>query len=247
MYFDSYVRRVEPALNSGRFTRLKFEHEIITIHGADCLKSEETLEDRGAPNAQGQVITMVSHHLDCFHPSVPDWFINLAYSQRTPPGVQPLDITKEGEAFLAGLQFSSTTVRIVPVRLEGQPFGMAAGHQSLWVTDYVKNSVARIDPDTLLVKATIPVGGHPGMLSAAGDAVWVSTAQPAQIQRIDPATNTVTDSIALPDKPGPVAATAGAVWVGVPSKGEVLQTERPGGNGFWSVGHSLGSGLHARI
>jgi hypothetical protein len=85
---------------------------------------------------------------------------------------------------------------------------------SIWVSKQFLQEVARIDPVTGEVTATIPVGSQPFKLQAADGRIWVRTAD--AFEAIDPATNTVTATLEKADV-GPLAnrswAVDGAMWI----------------------------------
>ena len=71
----------------------------------------------------------------------------------------------------------------------GEPIGITEGFGSVWVVNSEFRSggeptVARIDPATGTVVASIGVGAVPLEVLAAGDAVWVSNSADATVSRI---------------------------------------------------------------
>ena len=89
-----------------------------------------------------------------------------------------------------------------------------AGFGSVWVSQMYGGSVARVDPKTGEVLATVEVGAVPLKLQAADGRMWVRT-QDAFVA-IDPETNTVTDTLAKADV-GPEVnrnwAVDGTMWI----------------------------------
>ena len=79
--------------------------------GADCVRYDGTVEDRGAPVHPGSVYILEFHGFICFHPHLQGQVIHLEYSQRRLQGEQPLSLEAEGEPFLKSLVF---------IRLPGQ-------------------------------------------------------------------------------------------------------------------------------
>jgi YVTN family beta-propeller protein len=61
----------------------------------------------------------------------------------------------------------------------------------VWVTNFPRDSVSRIDPHANRVIATIRVGQGPTGLVATDDAVWVVNHGDATVSRIEPRTGRV--------------------------------------------------------
>jgi streptogramin lyase len=103
------------------------------------------------------------------------------------------------------------------VALNADPFAIALGYGSLWVTAFFHNphEVLRVDPVSGRVLDTItdlPIDGGTGI--AVGDgAVWVTCTYARSLLRIDPATDRVT--LGIPTERYPLAVNVGpaAVWV----------------------------------
>ncbi|GLK44558.1 MULTISPECIES: Vgb family protein [Novosphingobium] len=95
---------------------------------------------------------------------------------------------------------------------------VVAGDGSVWVAsdngaDDRGGLVARIDPATNAVIASVPVDPGTWYLTYGFGAVWAVSATKQSLQRIDTATNTVTAKIPLGKEPGFLAAGEGGVWV----------------------------------
>lgn len=85
---------------------------------------------------------------------------------------------------------------------------------SLWVTDYGRGSVSRVDLQTGDVLATVPVGApDAASLAVAGGDVWVTVDDGGVVTRIDPRTDMLVASARVDGSPGAIAATSDAVWV----------------------------------
>jgi len=110
------------------------------------------------------------------------------------------------------------TNRVVErIALNADPFAIALGYGSLWVTSYFNepHEVLRVDPVSGRVLATItdlPLGGGTG-IAAGEDGVWVACTYAPSLARIDPATNRVTHAIPVERYPLAVSVGRGAVWV----------------------------------
>ena len=99
----------------------------------------------------------------------------------------------------------------------------AAG--SVWVPSDPQGRVARIDPATNAILATIAVAPETWYLAAGFDAVWAVSSEGRLLQRIDPAANAVSGKAELGDTPGFLAAGEGAVWVQEQGDGTVAKVD----------------------
>ena len=109
---------------------------------------------------------------------------------------------------------------------EASSGGWIAGDASaIWVTDYVRNELLRIDPATNSVIATIMVGPNPAGVAVGGGAVWVANHHGRSVSKIDPATNRVVATIPVGDQTAPVEVGpqslvyATGVWLIAPEAG----------------------------
>ena len=102
---------------------------------------------------------------------------------------------------------------------------VVAGAGSVWVASDPAGKVARIDPATNAVIATIPVTAETWYLTFGFDAIWAVSSEGKLLQKIDPATNTVVGTVALGDTPGFLAAGEGAVWVQEQGDGTVAKVD----------------------
>lgn len=98
------------------------------------------------------------------------------------------------------------------------PMAVAASGDALWVASITLSSpsqgmVLRVDPASMSVVATIPVGPGALDIAAGGGGVWVISARDGTVTRIDPATNSVTATVHVGVNPGGIGVGAGAVWV----------------------------------
>lgn len=105
---------------------------------------------------------------------------------------------------------------------------VVAGAGSVWVASDPEGKVARIDPATNAVIATIPVAPETWYLTFGFDAIWAVSSEGKLLQKIDPATNTVVGTVALGDTPGFLAAGEGAVWVQEQGDGTVAKVDPAG-------------------
>ena len=69
------------------------------------------------------------------------------------------------------------------------PTAVLAAFDSIWVANYLDNTVSRLAPSTGRVETTVEVGEGPDALGAAGGSVWVANEFDSSITSIDPSTN----------------------------------------------------------
>jgi YVTN family beta-propeller protein len=92
-------------------------------------------------------------------------------------------------------------------------------HHALRVTSE-DGKVARIDPASNSIVATIPIQDSGSFVAFGGGAVWVTNygtegLADGMLTRIDPATNGVTASVTVGSGPGRLAYAGGSVWIGL--------------------------------
>ena len=98
----------------------------------------------------------------------------------------------------------------------------------VWVSNYPKNSVTRIDPKANTVVDTITVGKNPCSGIAAGfGSVWVPNCGDPSVSRIDLKTGKVTATLPLTigDSEGGLATGAGSVWMMTDAKGTLARID----------------------
>jgi YVTN family beta-propeller protein len=102
---------------------------------------------------------------------------------------------------------------------------IATGFGAVWLRLH-DGSVARLDPVTNRLVATIAVGsGEFGDIAAGEGGVWVSTFDEDKLSRIDPATNRVVGNVQVGTNPEGLAFTPGAVWVADHRGGTVTRVD----------------------
>jgi len=126
----------------------------------------------------------------------------------------------------------------------GNPAGelnVVAGAGSIWVASDAKGTIARVDPATNRVIASIPANPGGVYLAFGLGALWAVSATQQSIQRIDPATNTVVKTTPLGKEPGFLVAGEGAVWVQEQGDGTVARVDADTGEvtGRVKVGANL--------
>ena len=153
-------------------------------------------------------------------------------------------VTTDGRSVWAGnsstrvaMQLEPATGRVVQRVSNVGGGSIAIGYGSVWVAEYKRNRVARIDPSSGRVTAEVPVSSAPTRVAAGEGAVWVTTQHPNNaVWRIDPKTAETIAVIPVQPTSRRVATGAGYVWVtsgtyagepGVPQTGGVLSKIDP--------------------
>lgn len=90
---------------------------------------------------------------------------------------------------------------------------VVAGAGSIWVASDDKGVVARVDPASNAVTASIPVDPGTYYLAFGLGSLWAVSAVHQSLQKIDPQSNSVVTRTALGREPGFLVAGEGAVWV----------------------------------
>jgi hypothetical protein len=80
--------------------------ELNDTLGYQCFRYDAVFENLGVAGFQGVPFKVDYHVMECIAPSR-EFVVRLQYGQMTPPDVEPIDITREGEVFLKSLRFSS--------------------------------------------------------------------------------------------------------------------------------------------
>ncbi len=110
---------------------------------------------------------------------------------------------------------------IARVEVGPEPWSVVPADGSIWVgNDF---GVARINPDTNEVEATVLIGGV-GDVTADGGRVWVASYSANKVGEVDIATNTVPHPVAI-DGPSGLVVGEGAVWVVSPVQGTVTRID----------------------
>jgi len=109
-------------------------------------------------------------------------------------------------------------------QMEGE-LNTVTGAGSAWVGSEASGKIARIDPATNTVAASIAVAPGSWYLTFGLGALWAVSAKEQLLQRIDPATNMVTGTAPLGKMPGFLVAGEGAVWVQEQGDGTVAKID----------------------
>jgi streptogramin lyase len=102
---------------------------------------------------------------------------------------------------------------------------VVAGAGSVWVPSDAAGKIARINPVTNAIVATVDVAPGTFFLAFGMDRLWAVASEENLLQRIDPATNAVTGTVRLGAQPGFLAAGEGAVWVQEQGDGTVARID----------------------
>jgi YVTN family beta-propeller protein len=144
--------------------------------------------------------------------SAPGWFLVgvallAAVVQWAPPLAQARD---------------ETTVTVASLPIGAQVAGLAVGAGAVWVVDGRAGTVARLDPHTNQVVATIPVAAPSptcercwGTVAAGDGVVWVTTdAAGPVVVRIDPTANAIAETVQVGVLPVALAVDEdGGLWL----------------------------------
>jgi virginiamycin B lyase len=103
--------------------------------------------------------------------------------------------------------------------------GMVLAFGSLWVPVCGDRTLARIDPKTFKVMATIASGTADvrGSLAASSDSIWLLTDAKTTLSRIDPDQNTVVGEMRVPSDCGSLTFGETALWLACPNENKVLR------------------------
>ena len=123
-----------------------------------------------------------------------------------------------------GLVDTDANRLVAQVSLGGPSDGIAAGGESVWVSNGLDGTVSRIDPKSYDVH-TIGVGGHPAGVAFGAGSVWVVDSEARAVAQIDPTTARVVQTIPVGNGPRAVAVGFGAVWVANSVDGTVSQID----------------------
>ena len=91
---------------------------------------------------------------------------------------------------------------------------------ALWISSET-NSVYRLDPQTLQITASVPVGHNPLASTLFGDELWVPNIDSNTVSVVDTATAAVTATIPVGPAPIAVVQEAGDLWVTSEGDGDV--------------------------
>jgi virginiamycin B lyase len=98
--------------------------------------------------------------------------------------------------------------------------------RAVWISNKPKNSVARLDPHTNTVAATVAVGQRPCSGLAAGfGSLWVPNCGDHTISRVDLESGAITATLptGIGNSEGSIATGAGSVWLITDTKGTLAR------------------------
>jgi len=216
------LRKKTERENTGRFKYLSEKSSRLNFHGAECVRSDLDAEDRGVPHDEGVPYHFTIHMIMCIHPKAPLYLIQLEYSQRTPPGVQPINIEPVGEAFFDSLVFDPIGARVTTFEVGKAPSGIAVAQGLIWVANQTGGTVSVINPAKNKTVETVSLGSYatPTDITGNGTTVWVADHSKDCVIRIDAKTRRFVANI--PADKGPVGVTYGFDYIWVVNSGDGL-------------------------
>ncbi len=156
----------------------------------------------------------------------------LSFQTQTPPPAQtakprPTPTPRPGVK-TPGVRIPITALKPEAVyEVPGAPDWLAID-ESVWVSNYPKNTVARLDPKTSQVLATIPVGSKPCSGLAVGfGSLWVPLCGDQALARVDLKEGKVTATIpiGIAGSEGGLAVAAGSIWLMTDKKGTLARLD----------------------
>jgi streptogramin lyase len=102
---------------------------------------------------------------------------------------------------------------------------VVSGAGSVWVASDKTGLIARVDPASNTVIATVKVEPGSCYLAFGFDALWAVSAGTQTLQKIDPTSNTAVRTTKLGKQPGFLAAGEGGVWVQEQGDGTVARID----------------------
>jgi YVTN family beta-propeller protein len=150
---------------------------------------------------------------------------SLVHAAATPAPFQPNRPQKPGVA-TPGVKIPIERLKPEAVfPYSGSPDWIAID-ESVWVSNRPKDTVARFDPKTNTVAATIPVGKGPcSGLTVGFGSLWVPNCGDKTISRVDLNSGAVTATIQTPiaSSEGSIATGAGSIWIMTDQKGTLAR------------------------
>ena len=121
------------------------------------------------------------------------------------------------------------------IEVKPSEFGeIKVGAGAVWVTDFVHDTLLRIDPKLAKVAKSITVGTNPEWLTVTPETVWVSNHRAGSISKVDVASNTVaaTYTFAPTGTSGPrgIVLLDGGVWTSAANSNSVYRLDPKSGS-----------------
>jgi ABC-type transport system substrate-binding protein/DNA-binding SARP family transcriptional activator len=113
---------------------------------------------------------------------------------------------------------------VTTIPLAGQPGGVAASQQGVWVSSTSTGQLLLVDARTNTVSQSVPIGNGPQGVAVGGGSVWVANTPDGTVSRFDPGTGRIR-KIAVGESPAGVAYGDGVVWVAAGRSGNVLRID----------------------
>jgi streptogramin lyase len=140
---------------------------------------------------------------------------------RVDTGLSPGGAAATAKAVWVANDRAGTVTRIDPrtnrvtkrIRLRPGVFSVTSGFGSLWVVNYERGSLTRVDLGSGIRK-TVRVGAVPFDVLAAYGRIWVTAWEAGRLVELDPSPLRIVRRIAIGARPTGLAASRGAIWVG---------------------------------
>jgi hypothetical protein len=113
-----------------------------------------------------------------------------------------------------------------PVKVGQGPIGVATGAGSVWVADAQDGTLDRVNPTTLSVTTSAPVGNDPLSVAVSGTRVWVGFGTMQSVRTAVPAPPS--KALRIGTTPRALIGVGDTVWVAGSNPGEVVQVAPPG-------------------
>jgi streptogramin lyase len=122
---------------------------------------------------------------------------------------------------------AAKTLSVTPFQVGGEPRGIAVGEGGVWLSDYERDQVFEIDPDTGKRKGDpVRFGESPTSIAVGEGYVWVVASGDNLLQRIDPDDHEVSGApIEFGIGGGDIAVGEGSVWVADSGNDAILRID----------------------